>query len=300
MSEAPSLESVTDAMMLAAGYMQRACGPDGRFIHLVDIRTGEQSTSYNIVRHAGAIHALAMLQRQYPSAATHEATVRAAGYLHRLYLGPAAEPGLLVVWSKPLPDHRLTVLGASGLGLLALAEVRQQSPETVPLAELQALGRFLLTQQREDGSFASKYSLGEGLEDAFESLYYPGEAVLGLLALYEVDRAPEWLTAAVRGLTFLARSRRNLTRLPPDHWALIATTRLFSVCAKGTCTSPREELVYHAEQICTSILQENMLSLAQPKSTPAYRDPVRTTPVATRVEGLVAASTFLSDKKLCG
>ncbi len=295
---APFLPEVHRAILLAAGYLQRACGPDGRFVYSVDVQTGAQSPSYNIVRHAGAIHALAMLQRQYPSVETHEAMVRATGYLRRLYLGPAAEPDLLVVWSKPLPDHKLTVLGASGLGLLALAEIRQQSPKAVPLAELQALGRFLILQQRENGSFASKYSLSGDSEDAFESLYYPGEAVLGLLALYELDHSPKWLAAAIQGLTYLARSRRSLAQLPADHWALIATARLFSICDTQTCAFPREELPYHAERICASILRESVISAVQSDATPNPREPERTTPIATRMEGLIAAVPVLSDEEL--
>ena len=298
MNEAPSPASVKRAIMLAAGYMQRACGPDGRFVYLVDVRTGEQSPSYNVVRHAGAIHALAMLQRQYPSAETKGAMLRATGYLRRLYLGPATMPGVLVVWSKPAPDHELTVLGASGLGLLALAEVRQQSPESVPLAELQALGRFILLQQREDGSFASKYSLAEGSENTFESLYYPGEAVLGLLALYELDRSPAWLTGATKGLTYLAWSRRDLSQLSADHWALIATAKLISICNKAAFGFPREELQHHGEQLCNSILSESMLYGPSLDLKNASWRVGRTAFIATRTEGLLEALTFISTGSL--
>ena len=42
-----------------------------------------------------------------------------------------------------------------------------------------------------------------------------------------------------------------------------------------------------------------MLLTTQPNGHPAYKESVRTTPVATRVEGLIAALTFLPDKKLC-
>ena len=171
------------------------------------------------------------------------AMLRATGYAPASVSCPATVPGVLVVWSKPVPDHGLTVLGASGSGILALAEVRRQNPDSVPLAELQALGRFILLQQRSDGGFASKYSLAEGSEDAFESLYYPGEAVPRLLTLYELDRSPTWLTAATKGLAYLARSRRDLPQLPADHWALIATAKLISICNRTMCTFPREELL---------------------------------------------------------
>lgn len=299
MDETPSPTSLERAILLAAGYMQRACGPDGRFIYLVNIRTGEKSSSYNVVRHAGAIHALAMLQRRYPSVETKGAMLRATGYMRRLYIGPAAVPDVLVVWSKPAPNHELTVLGASGLGLLALAEVRPQSPESIPLSELQALGRFILLQQREDGSFASNYSFFEGPEDALESLYYPGEAVLGLLALYQLDRSPVWLTAATKALMYLARSRRDLSQLPADHWALIATAKLISSCDTAMYVLPEEELQLHAGQICSSILREGLLPTAETQQKGLPERLVRTAPIATRVEGLLAALTFLADKSLC-
>ena len=296
--QAPSAARVKHAVLLAAGYMQRACGADGRFVYLVNIRTGEQSTSYNAVRHAGAIHALAMLQRQYPSTETKEAMLRATMYLRRLYLGPTTVPDVLVIWSKPAPDHRLTVLGASGLGLLAFAEVRQQSPESIPLVELQALGRFILLQQREDGSFASKYSIAEGPEDSFESFYYPGEAVLGLLALHELDRSPAWLTGAIKGLMYLAQSRHDLSRLPADHWTLIATAKLILICEKAAIDFPREKLRHHAEQLCNSILNESVVlntTLDLGKNTKIIS---HTTPIATRTEGLLEALTFISTESL--
>ena len=167
-----------------------------------------------------------------------------------------------------------------------------------PLAELQALGRFILLQQRGDRSFASKYSLAEGSEDILESLYYPGEAVLGLLALYELDRSPAWLTAATKGLAFLARSRRDLSQLPADHWAVIVSARLISICDKAACIFLREELLRHAWQICASILRENVLASATVRSEGSALVALRTTPVATRVEGLLAASIFLPGGQL--
>src|SRR5580698_7848679 len=44
---------------LAAAYLEGACNLTGRFAYRVDSKTGRQSSSYDIVRHAGAIYALA-------------------------------------------------------------------------------------------------------------------------------------------------------------------------------------------------------------------------------------------------
>src|SRR5208282_2300821 len=54
-------EQIGHAIALSAGYMERSCGPDGKFVYEVDLNSGRQAASYNIVRHAGAIYALAIL-----------------------------------------------------------------------------------------------------------------------------------------------------------------------------------------------------------------------------------------------
>jgi hypothetical protein len=59
----PPAAAVNSAILLAAHFMERASGQDGRFVYLIDIRSGQVSQSYSIVRHAGAIYALAMLNR---------------------------------------------------------------------------------------------------------------------------------------------------------------------------------------------------------------------------------------------
>jgi hypothetical protein len=94
--------------------------------------------------------------------------------------------------------------------LVALAEVNEAKPGTIPLAQLQALGRFVLFLQRDDGSFVSRYFAGGGPVPNWESLYYPGEAALGLISLYKADPSREWLVAAARALSYLARTRAGL------------------------------------------------------------------------------------------
>jgi hypothetical protein len=53
-------ESTAEAITLSADYLERACGPDGRFSYEVAPASGRLSPSYNIVRHAGTIYALRM------------------------------------------------------------------------------------------------------------------------------------------------------------------------------------------------------------------------------------------------
>jgi hypothetical protein len=76
----PSLADVSHAIELATGYLERACGPDGKFAYEVDIRNGQKSSSYNVIRHEGAIYALALASHVPPDPKAVETMVKAAGF----------------------------------------------------------------------------------------------------------------------------------------------------------------------------------------------------------------------------
>lgn len=299
---AASKPDVNHAIDLAATYLEHNCDPNGRFAYKVDITSQQQSPSYNIIRHAGAIYSLAMLNRAHKDSEALDTMVRASEFLRRNYIGPGVRPDQQVVWSKPIiqesnSQYHDAELGATGLGLVALAAVREVRPEAIPLEQLQSLGRFLLFLERGDGSFVSKYRLETGPVPNWESLYYPGEAALGLLALYQADHSPTWLNAAAKSLAYLAKSRAGLTTVPADHWALIATAELLRYCDPKTCPVSREELVRHAIQICDSILRQQRSGSTMTLDG-AFDSTGRTAPAATRMEGLLAAMEFLPKGKL--
>jgi hypothetical protein len=287
----PTRAQINQAIALSGGYLERACGPDGKFVYAIETYNGERASSYNIVRHAGAMYALAMLNRSTPDRKAVDAMVRAATFMRHNYIGPGPHPGQLVVWSEPTAPHSEAELGATGLGLVALTAVWKVSPKSVPLEDLQALGHFALFLQKDDGSFASKYRPDTGPED-WDSLYYPGETALGLIGLYEIDHSRQWLNAAARALSYLARSRAKISPVPPDHWALIAMAKVLPYCDKISCPVSREELLEYANQICNSIVHDQ---LRNPVATMdgAFDATGRTAAVATRMEGLLAALEFM-------
>jgi hypothetical protein len=294
----PSSDEINRAIIMAAEYLEDVCHTNGSFAYLVDLRSGQEIPSYNIIRHLGAMYALGMLNRSQPDPRITAVMVRAANFVRQNYMGPGAHSDELVVWARPLveradPRHSEAELGAASLGIVALAEVRNMAPESVTLQELQALGRFALFMQREDGSFVSKYRAGSGPDSTFESLYYPGEAALAFITLYEADHSRAWLVAASKALSYLARSRAGLSTVPVDHWALIATAKLLPYCEQGLCGVTREELVRHATQICNSMLHDEVRNPAVPGLEGAFEGSGRTTPTATRLEGLLAALEFL-------
>jgi len=293
-------ETLRQSIHRAAAYLVRACGEDGRFVyeaHLDPSVTVEPK--YNILRHAGAIYALGMYHQDHPGAATRAAMLRAGEFLRREAIAPVpGKDDLLAVWSDPRFNHtgapRQAKLGATGLGLVALLSIERVEPGFTSRDDLRRLGRFVLWMQKEDGSFYSKYFPGgAGRDDSWTSLYYPGEAALGLLMLHEHDPSPKWQQAAAGAIAYLARMRRARREVEADHWALLATATLLDLDDKHQIGIDREAAVAHAVQVCRSILDARPRYALSPATAGCLTHDGRTCPTATRVEGLVAALAFL-------
>jgi hypothetical protein len=205
---------------------------------------------------------------------------------------------MLAVWSEPEVNRSgeplRAKLGGTGLGLVALLSIEKLHPGFTPLSDLQALGRFIVFMQKGDGSFYSKYipSLG-GRWDEWQSLYYPGEAALGLLMLYEKDPSDVWIESAADALAYLARSRKNSTDIPADHWALLATEKMLSLENTDELSVSRELLINHAIQISDAMLQHQIEDPERPEYAGGFSEDGRTVPTATHLEGLQAALNVL-------
>jgi hypothetical protein len=226
--------------------------------------------------------------------------VLASDFMRMNYLALDASSSTLAVWSRPPPTNRKAELGAAGLGLVAFTAVEHAQSNTIPLAQLQALGRFVLFLQKPDGSFYSRYFADKGRDRDWQSLYYPGEAVLGLISLYELDHSRKWLIAAGKGLAYLAESHAGPQEVSPDHWALIATAKFLPYYTQSACPVSRAELVQHAIRICERFLREQVMDASDARLNGGFDPGGRTTPSAIRLEGLLAALEFLpkSDTEL--
>jgi hypothetical protein len=291
----PSAKHFSHAIVVAAEYLERNCDGNGRFAYLVDTDSGDVSPAYNIVRHAGAIYALAMLNRLHPDSNAVNVMVRASDFMRISYLALDARSNALAIWSRPPPMNAKAELGAAGLGLLAFTEVERARPSTVPLDQLRGLGELLLFLQKPDGSFYSRYFADKGLDRDWQSLYYLGEAALRLISLYELDHSRKWLVAAGKGLAYLAESRLGPQEVPPDHWALIATAKFLPYYEQSACPLSRAQLLQYATRICERFLREQITNAPDARINGAFDPAGRTTPTAIRMEGLLAALEFLPE-----
>ena len=299
----PAIEShqLNKSIHLAAGYLIGQVNANGKFVYRINLNPAVQpKPKYNFLRHAGTIYALASYDRAYPAGKTKKAIGLAANFLKNAAIYPLPDSeDMLAVWShpnitgsgKPLQAK----LGGTGLGLVALLSVEKIMPQTTPLEYLQKMGNFIVYMQKPDGSFYSKYIPDKGgRDDSWTSLYYPGEAALGLLMLYEIDPSVKWLQAAAECIAYLARKRKEAKLVEADHWALLATARLLPLYDRCRKPLPRQEIEHHAVQICRSILKTRPVKYDDPIRIGGFAADGRTTPTAIRLEGFLAALGYLS------
>jgi hypothetical protein len=293
------------AIISAAQVLRNSILPSGQFVYRHKLSQGlEISGSYNIVRHAGAIYSLVMFESDFPSPENRAAIANTSRFLISSSMRPVeSESGkhLAAIFSMPELTHKDKLfeasLGGSALGLVALLGAEKVDAKTISLEQLRSLARFIVSMQLPNGSFYSKYIPGQGRDEKFQSLYYPGEAILSLIMMYQRDPDPAWLSAALSGMRYLALVRKAALDVPSDNWALVATEEL--VRSGQLAESDRAVFMQHALQVA----RRNTGDQIHDTNSALYgcfTADGRTTPTATHLEGLLAAATYLPANLMTG
>lgn len=264
----------------AGDYLLRHLHDEGLFDYEYDPKNNQMIADYNEVRHAGTVYALLELYGATADNRYRKAAERAIEMMLR--------------WRRPIDeaDSEAIVyqggkakLGASALALVALLEYQKVTGDSKWLSDAKKLGRFLILQQHKDGHFESHYFFSKNNDDSFDSIYYPGEAVLALTRLQLADPENlEWQKAAERAADWLVNVRdqgKKTDDLPHDHWLLIALNELVPL------TNNKKHLA-HAEKIASAIVNAQRVASVYPDWIGSFYDPPRVTPTATRAEGLAA------------
>lgn len=177
-------------------------------------------------------------------------------------------------------------VGGHGLALLALSTHAGITESKKHLAVMHGLAGWLAKLQEPSGKLrAHKVMFSSGALAPFQSVYYHGEAIYGLTALYEIDRHRRWLDVAERIARYVVdvRDRGVATeQLPNDHWFLYGIDRLYRQRKDPV-------LLDHAMKIASAMIGAQNLTPAFPDWLGSYDVPPRSTPAATRSEGMVAA-----------
>ncbi|HEU4388940.1 MAG TPA: hypothetical protein VFV34_14160, partial [Blastocatellia bacterium] len=181
-------------------------------------------------------------------------------------------------------------LGANGLALLVLVRQFYSDSDIVDLEAAAGLAEMILKLQRPDGGFESYYSLRGHEPSGDLSLYYPGEAILGLLNLYNVTGEKRLLDAARRGADYLIYSQRRMKHLPPDAWLMQALEMLHNYDIDSAASERPRRCAAHLLALAEAMIRDQYDDNAPAGYAGGFAPGVpRSTPAASRAEGLVAA-----------
>lgn len=288
------------AIHLSSDYILRNINPDGQFVYERNLNSKVTvKDNYNVLRHCGTIYAMGMQYDYLSSESMKLATLKTVDFARNKFLAPLPQDSIkMAMWSTPEYEKKLhekqAKLGGAGLGIVALSQAYQLNPEEQVLKEMIAMGSFICFMQKTDGNFYSKYIPGKGgKNDKFKSLYYPGEAILGLITLYGFDKSDKWLDAAICGISYLANLRKDQQEIPGDHWALIASEQLLQISKVQHDPELRKLIIHHATQICRSMMKEQITNKDQQDVYGAYSYYGASTSASTALEGLISALQFL-------
>lgn len=260
-------------------YLIRAQNRDGSFHYSYNpLEDRASERAYNILRHAGTAISLFDLYAATGDSRYVNSARRALGYLKTRYR-PARETGGVYV----IDNDGKAKLGANGLALVALTKQMEFDPKSSDRESAAQLAALILAMQRKDGSFESYYQVQGDEPRENVSLYYPGEAILGLAQLYKHNGDKRLLDAARRGAIYLIESQSRLRELPPDAWLIQALEALHSIERE-----PR--YLIHAMALSEAMIDEQYTETDREGFSGAFRPGLpRATPAASRAEGMLAA-----------
>ncbi len=288
-------DSLAQSTVWAADYLISSVAADGEIRYNYRPARDRDGGGYNVLRHGGTTYSILQAYDRTKYRPYLVAAETAMNWLMRersetrRRSGPFLEDSeVFFVYSRA--EGKTIKLGGAGLALVMIDQyVEVTGNEEKYLEQARGYARFIVSRQGEDGEFIyhDPYVDGTTVKNQ-TSPYYPGEAILGLIRLYSYDRNPLWLETAVRGADWLIDTRdkgKDETRLANDHWLMIALSYLYQY-------TKDERYLTHSLNLARAVEFQYEKNRKAWKKYPDYRggyyDPPRSTPAATRGEGLVA------------
>lgn len=297
--------STEEAIARGAFYLVNKIKADGSFIYRENTNPKVKvKTKYNVLRHLGTMYSLNMVNEFKPGLVNIDHLKSTAQWIMKNTYEDIDKDKAAFWTSEKISNSRgapkQIKLGALGLGLIALCPIyKELGEDIITLEKLKKVGNTIIFMQKEDGSFFSKMYEKNVMEEKWTSLYYPGEAAFGLVELFKVSNDLKYLKSAIKTLKYLhmRRKRQKLSKVEPDHWALIATSKVLEIEVKDMDLSKeRSWLIEHATKVMNRILTDQIADShpAMMKFNHGFHKQGNTTPTSTRLEGLLAMYPHLS------
>ena len=281
-------DQLIQSAIMAGDYLINASIDGGIFAYEYDpLKNTVDISKYNILRHAGTVYSMLKLYNDTKNEQLLKMSEKSLAYL--LSFVRSFENASCVAYNNEIK------LGGNALSIIALVEYTKLTDNEKQLTTIQSLAKYIKQSQKETGEFICKRYYPTGETSDFISQYYPGEAILALCRLYDLDKNETWLDTAENGAKYLIQIRdANYSKyeLVHDHWLLMALNELYR---------NRDNPLYfnHSMRIAESIINMQRDGINKESVHTnwigSYYTPPGSTPTATRSEGLIAAYELAKD-----
>ncbi len=201
----------------ASLYLARETDAEGRITYEYFPHTDQVTDGFNLLRHAGTIHAMIQAWRLSHDAFLLDAIQKAKQFFLQHLQEDAFHDGEYFA-----REGSKAKLGGAGLGLYFLSELEEIQPNSTDAHLLDGLAKHLIRMQQPSGEFLSYYDWNRKGIPKEKSHFYPGEAILGLLQYHILTGQKEALDAATRGMHYLIKQRWQgygiRLMVSPDAW----------------------------------------------------------------------------------
>lgn len=274
---------------LAMEYIYNHTESTGRFVEKTNImpNVDYKDSKYNEMWHAGTLYSMYLCERIRKDRFLRDRRILASEYfIQNFVLG--IKDGMYVVKNS----EGIANVGSIGLALAALSNLYPDG--YIDIRVLKGLGRFIVNMQKPSGAYYPEYEVNKD-KTLDNGSYYAGEAALGLLYLYEVDRDKIWIESAQKALLYLAEKNSNLNGAYFDYWMLIATKKMLETTDNGLSADDILRLKKVAKKMADGITLKQ-ITYKQDPFVGSYVNIRNMNTVATIVEGLNAAYNIVDDK----
>jgi hypothetical protein len=271
-------------------YFRQSVNSQGKFVYIYNPEDSTVPNEYNILRHAGTTYSMLETYELFPDKGLMKAIERAIKYL----LKKIQTTSINGKEAQVVVEGSSVKLGGNGLTIVALAKYTEVTGDNKYLPVMQKMAAWIAEHQDENGEFIKHtQNFNTGKAKDFVSRFYPGEAILALCRLYQIDQNEEWLDVAERAATYLISDRdadENIDTIVPDHWLLYALNDLYR-------ERPKDLYLHHSFFMAQAILNSQKLTpdKNRPEQKGAFGKSRTSTPPACKSEGLGAVYRLAKD-----
>ncbi|MBF2471504.1 poly(glycerol-phosphate) alpha-glucosyltransferase [Listeria welshimeri] len=204
-------EIVAELVGNAGRYLANQVNATGEFNYGWFACFDKKIKHYNSLRHASTTYSMLEAYELTEDEFILEAAANALAYLQKNFIYEKEDLAFLIE-----PELREVKLGGAAATLLAFTKYMKITGNKTYLPLCRKIANAILSLQDKDGTFTHvlEYPTLE-VKDIFRIVYYDGEAVFGLLRLYEIDRDSRWLDAATKSFNHFIRDNYWQNH---DHW----------------------------------------------------------------------------------